>query len=141
MNGEKVYTRLLIATTGMIWILMILHFFAMRFHLYWTFSWFDILMHGLGGIVVGLLAGAFFVRFVPIVLEHAVLFFILVLAGTFLLGFLWEALEFILDAYMKLPLHQPSVGDTMIDLVMDTLGGIIAGTFGLFIIKKYGNRY
>jgi len=134
---NKIYKHLLVYAAIVIWIVTVLHFLAMRFYLYWTFSWFDILMHGLGGLVIGLLAGALVIRFFPMVLEYAVLFFILVLGTTLLVGFLWEVFEFILDLTVKMQLYQPSVPDTMVDIVMDMIGGCIAGIIGIVTFKAY----
>lgn len=137
MNTQKIYTILLWCTFVSVWALTILHLLAMKFHLYWIFSWFDIMMHGIGGITVGFFVGAVLVRIKSILIEHAGLLLILIITGTIFIGLLWESLEFILDIYMGTHLYQPSVGDTILDLVMDGVGALVAGLVTIKIIKKY----
>lgn len=56
---------------------------------------------------------------------------IFILAGAALLGFGWEMFEWVLDrtvmAWYALPKAQPSLNDTMKDLTLDVVGGLIAG--------------
>ena len=70
MNSNKLYTRLLWYTVITIWILLALHLSAMKFYLYWVFDWFDIVMHGLGGLVVGFFMTAILVKLKPVLKEH-----------------------------------------------------------------------
>lgn len=138
MNSQKLYTILLVFTVVSIWILLGLHLAAMKFYLYWVLGWFDILMHGLGGVVVGFFLAALLIRFKSILKEHIGLLIFLVIAGTIFVGLLWESLELVLDLYMKEAIHQPSVSDTIIDLIMDGVGALIAGIVSVVTIKKYG---
>ncbi|MBP6925898.1 MAG: hypothetical protein KBC22_02490 [Candidatus Pacebacteria bacterium] len=137
MFSQELYKKLLALTVISVWILLILQLFAMEFHLYWIFKWFDILMHGIGGIAVGFFMSALLVRFKPMLVSHYGLFILIVATGTVFVGLLWESLELLLDLYMRVPLHQPSVTDTIIDLVMDGVGAYIAGVLGVIIVKKY----
>ena len=138
MNSNKLYTKLLWYTVITIWILLALHLSAMKFYLYWVFDWFDIVMHGLGGLVVGFFMAAVLVKVKPVLKEHLGLLVFLILAGTIFIGFLWESLELVLDLYMKTTIHQPSVSDTILDLVMDGVGGLVAAFLGVITIQKYG---
>jgi len=140
MNSQKLYTKLLWYTVITIWILLVLHLIAMKFHLYWLFDWFDILMHGLGGIVVGLFMAALLVKVKPVLKKHLGLFIFLILAGTVLVGLLWESLELFLDLYMKTTIHQPSVSDTILDLIMDGAGALVASVLAVVTIQKYGKN-
>lgn len=138
MESRKLYAMLLIFTAASVWILLGLQLTAMKFYLYWVFEWFDILMHGLGGVAVGFFIAALLVRFKDVLREHSGIFVFLVLAGTVFIGLLWESLELVLDLYMKEALHQPSVSDTILDLIMDGVGALVAGIVSIITIKKYG---
>ena len=140
MNSQKLYTKLLWYTVITIWILLVLHLVAMKFHLYWVFDWFDILMHGLGGIVVGFFMAAVLVKIKPFLKEHLSLLIFLILAGTVFIGLLWESLEFVLDLYMRTTIHQPSVSDTILDLIMDGVGSLVASVLTVITIQKYGKN-
>lgn len=138
MNSHTLYTKLLWYTVITIWVLLALHLVAMKFHLYWVVDWFDILMHGLGGLVVGFFMTALLVKVKPILQQHLGLLVFLILTGTIFIGFLWESLELILDLYMKTTIHQPSVSDTILDLIMDGVGGVIAAFLGVITIQRHG---
>jgi hypothetical protein len=137
MFSQELYKKMLALTVISVWILLILQLFAMEFHLYWIFKWFDILMHGIGGIAVGFFMGALLVRFKPVVLSHHGLYIILVVGGALFVGLAWESIELFLDLYMKAQVHQLSVSDTILDLVMDGVGAYIAGVLGVIMVKKY----
>jgi len=138
MNSQKLYTKLLWYTVITIWILLALHLTAMKFYLYWVFDWFDILMHGLGGVVVGFFITALTIRFKAMIKEHLGLLVFIVLAGTIFVGLLWESFELVIDLYMKTNIHQPSVSDTILDLIMDGVGALVAAILGVITIQKYG---
>lgn len=133
MHQTKLYRVLMIGTAIAWWLLFLLDMVAHHYFLYWKISWFDILMHGLGGLAIGLLSASFLVRFKAL-LSHKILLACMVVAGAVFFGFVWESLEFVVDFFLGLPLHQPSVADTLGDLVMDYLGGCLAGLIALFII-------
>ena len=62
-------------------VMALLHQAALTFFLYWTTDWFDILMHFLGGLEMGLIALFIFVTsgFVPVLKEHKVTVILLTL--------------------------------------------------------------
>jgi VanZ family protein len=85
---------------------------AIAEYLYWKYVWFDILMHFLGGFVLGLFAVGLLDKFRP------VLFFGFVTA----LCIGWEVFEY----YFGLPREANYAFDTALDLLMDALGALIA---------------
>ena len=109
-------------------IIAVLHFLALQFYLYWTFWWLDILMHFLGGLWVGLTALWFFFfsgyMHKNVNLVRSTKIFLITIASVIVVGVLWEVWElwadlvFINEAGYFL--------DTSLDMVMDTLGGIVA---------------
>lgn len=97
------------------------------FDLYGRLPEFDIPMHFLGGLVIAY----FFTGCYRSALElellgqpSAVLFPVLILSLTSLAAVVWEFAEFVAD--QQLGLHtQPSLADTMLDLLLGLLGGAV----------------
>jgi len=110
-----------------------LHFLAINLYLYWSFTWFDVLMHLLGGAFVG-----FVMSWVALYLNHnqqidvkrSVSF---VMLSVFLVGIGWEVFEAVTKTTGTIP-GDSYVSDTMLDLIMDILGGALAAdiTFNRF---------
>jgi uncharacterized membrane protein YjdF len=93
------------------------HFF------YWRFWWYDIMMHFTGGILIGGLILWGILRVRPNVSRGNLLLMLVI--GTIIVGIGWEVME-----YMG-GITQGEAGyvfDTVKDLIMDTLGGLVAWT-------------
>ena len=116
----------------------VLHFIALKTSLYWSTEWFDILMHFLGGLTAGL--GVFFVILTFGMVTHeplqdTKLVFFAVLTGALLIGVAWELWELFVgftDIYTDM-------GDTLLDIVMDTVGAVCAFIIGKSYIKNKTN--
>jgi len=119
-----------LSTFVLIAIIAILHLTAYVFFWYWTLWWFDILMHFLGGVWVGLSALWFFYLSGYVVRPKTDFktMFLFVLASIIAIGVLWEIFEFAVGAYDKANYAL----DTTIDLTMDIIGSMI----GLFIFMR-----
>ncbi|GMU73981.1 MAG: hypothetical protein AMXMBFR44_1800 [Candidatus Campbellbacteria bacterium] len=103
-------------------LLLVLDRVAQDNFFYWTYWWYDIMMHFLGGFLVAGIALWFFVRFFRT--EHTKAFHALIVAvlSVLTVGLGWEYFEFFSGS---LSLQEGSViGDTALDLVMDTLGAL-----------------
>ncbi|MBY0376433.1 hypothetical protein K2P96_00455 [Patescibacteria group bacterium] len=100
---------------------------AHNFFWYYTVWWFDMLMHFLGGLWVGLFFS--YVFFGTIDTKR---FIFKVIAYLFVVGVLWEIFEFATNNVIG---HDPfNILDTVSDLFFDLAGGF----FALFYItKKY----
>lgn len=93
-------------------LLTILHLFALYEYLYWRLEWFDVFMHYLGGLAIGVFLIGFFEKFRP-------LFFL----GLFsLLMVSWEVFEYIFG----IPREANYFFDTALDFLMDALGALTA---------------
>lgn len=116
-------------------IIAVLHFLALQFYLYWTFWWLDILMHFLGGLWVGLTALWFFFFsgyvYKNVNLVRNTKIFLITIASVIVVGVLWEVWE--LWAELVFVNETGYFLDTSLDMVMDTLGGIVAFIYA----KKY----
>lgn len=86
--------------------------YALEHYWYWTYWWLDILMHGVGGVVIGLLVTLFMTRRLW-----------LIVALTLLVGMVWEVFE----VSIGISISEPNfLFDSTVDLVMDLLGGAAA---------------
>lgn len=107
--------RLLTALFFALLALTALHLVGIAYYLFWTFWWYDIVAHFLGGVCAGL--GAVWLLSLRGAERSTLLALILVL----LIGILWEAYE----AYYKLTLFPFDLLDTMHDIAFDCIGGCI----------------
>lgn len=114
----------------LILVIGILHIIALKFFLYWTFPWFDNLMHFLGGLWVGTVSiwyiyfSGFADKFTPQLTTRNI--FTVSIASVIIIGILWE----IFEIYVGVPrfvIDYPL--DTSIDLLMDTLGAVVASLY------------
>lgn len=106
-------------------LLFIAHYAAYEFYLYWKYDWFDIPVHILGGTIIGLsvfLLPLFRVP-VPSFCYGVPGMLVLVL----IVGILWEFFEW----YNGIStLKEGFVLDTVIDLSMNIIGGLIGYSVG-----------
>ncbi len=103
-------------------ILAATHAAALNLYLYWTFPWFDIPMHFLGGITVAL--GYSIVPFFragqrPARFERVWWYLLAVLC----VGIAWELFEYL--GGISLATESDFALDTTLDLVLDLLGGLL----------------
>lgn len=109
-------------------VLAVTHISAITFFLYWKYWWLDIITHTLGGISVALgvmVLQSFIIR-VP---KRYFTMFPIILVVIFV-GLLWEWYEVAFG--ISLVADPDFISDTIIDIVMDILGGAL----GYFV----GNR-
>jgi hypothetical protein len=108
-----------------------LHYYATINSLYWSIGWFDILMHFLGGLLMGLIA--IFIFFISEKIDFPrnsrIVIFSVVMGFVLIVGLTWELWE--LFAGLSDVIND--LGDTILDLIMDIIGGVIAY---LLTVKK-----
>jgi hypothetical protein len=127
--------RLLIANFILIIVITIVHLIATYFYLYWTFPWFDIMMHFLGGLWVGSTAvwyiyfSGYFYKNNSLTTSKTRIFLVSIISAL-IVGVLWEVFEFYVGA-----VDPDYIADTILDLIMDTLGGIVAATYVVYAYK------
>lgn len=125
-------TRTLIGLLILAGAIFILNEVAVERYLYWYFWWYDIMMHFLGGVVIGGIAVWMQLRLLPAASSRTTM--ITVLASIALVGIGWEIFEYVIDPTYA---EQPGiVFDTALDLVMDTIGALIAA----LVITTIGRR-
>jgi len=114
-------------------LIVVLHFFGAHFFWYWTYKWFDIPMHFLGGLWVALttLWISCYFGHINSIVNYKLKTLLIVLFSVIVIGISWEIFEII----GKITFIQ-DVGywsDTLGDLLNDFLGGIVAY---LYFIKR-----
>ncbi len=113
--------------------ILVLNTAATIFSWYTLLPWFDMPMHFLGGVFLGLSLSYVFKKF-KLVGENISLikFSLLVILFTFIIGALWEGYEYIVQFYTHASLANPI--DSLSDLFFDIVGGILATI--LYIISR-----
>jgi hypothetical protein len=109
-----------------------LNLFAGFFHLYYILWWFDMPMHLLGGVVVGMgfLTVPFFARFLPRYEKKTLAWALSGILFVFVVGFLWELFEYVVQAYTHADLA--NVLDSFSDLCFDIAGGALVMMLALW---------
>ena len=111
--------RVLFPTLFLSGLVYILHVRAMELSFYWTYWWFDILVHTLTGFVVGLLTVFLAYRLFPSLSRmQAILISFL---AVFLVAVAWEFFEYI-NGLARAP--ESYMLDTAVDIVVGMLGGL-----------------
>ncbi len=126
-NGLRVVGAFILLGIGMI--------SAEIWHLYYLFYWYDMMMHTIGGICLGLL-GVYLVEHTWVMystktLKQKIIF---ILCIGFVGGIFLEIYEFLIHITLQI-VTQPSWADTVSDIMFDTLGtGLIAM---YYFIRKF----
>lgn len=105
----------------------ILNTFAIEFSLYWQVWYFDIIMHFLGGLWFGFL----FLAYLHHTRRTRPLFWIIILVLG--IGVAWELFEFVFG--IQDVFSNEHICDTLLDLVMDTLGAVASYLIGRRLIR------
>ena len=115
MNKKKILVRI----TSLILFIFVLDLMAMKFYWYSSMWWFDMPMHFLGGLWVGL-ALIWFLK--PKELNSAIVFRIIL--GVFIVGLAWEIFEIVVN---QLAAQDPfNTLDTLSDLCFDLAGAFFS---------------
>ena len=113
----------------------VLHYISLKFYLYWTTP-IDILMHILGGALIGIMSLYAIYFFLPIrhIINNQKKVFLISVTATFIVGFLWEIFE------LKFGLISHSFIDridSIKDMFDDIIGALLAG---LYFVNKIKNN-
>ena len=105
---------ILLGILGLSLLMLILQLIALEEFLYWRWWWFDLLMHFLGGVLIG---GIALVVSDVWKTPKAITFIVLLI----LIGVGWEVFERFFGLYKE----AGYLLDTFIDLIMDTIGAFV----------------
>ncbi len=110
---------------------------AMKFFWYYSIWWFDMPMHFLGGIFIGLLSLSVYMSY--FIKEETVLtlgkIFWIAFISALIVGVAWELFEFSLDTFITFKVHY--LPDTLSDLCFDMTGAMTAALYYLYFGRKF----
>jgi hypothetical protein len=112
------------------------HSFASRSGLYFSVGYTDVLMHFLGGIWAGLAALLVFFTsgFVRLPRRNRRVVAVVTMAGVLVIGLAWEVHELFLGL---VDFGRDGVADTLGDLGMDILGGLVSLAYFWTVVKPH----
>jgi hypothetical protein len=114
-------TLMILALAALAAVVFVLNYVAGLYYFYWLYWWYDIMMHFLGGALIGGLAVWGAVYHSPSLTWRQLLG--IALCTIALIGGGWEFFEYLTGQYVG----QVGVAfDTTIDLIMDLIGTLIA---------------
>lgn len=143
---DFVFKNLPRATIFLLIVVFGVHAWALNHAGYFRFWWLDIILHFLGGLMLGLFFLWFFYVSGHVAKPEWPWYVFLVMISGFVLfmGVQWEFFEFLFDTFVakraSLPLAQLGVRDTMSDLFMGWMGALAAGVLFLFYSSWNKNR-
>lgn len=95
---------------------------AIAYSLYWSLWWYDIVMHFLGGLWIGLIALWFYKAFAGEEAESGK-GYLVALVTVVVVGILWEVMEILAGLTLTQANYEM---DTVLDLIMDVAGAVFA---------------
>lgn len=120
--------RLAVKAAWLVVAIFLVNLAAMKFFWYSSIWWFDMPMHFVGGVFLGLITLAMYLRAKKgeAVSTHG---FVLVVAMTLLFGIGWEIFEFGIDTFITFSQH--NLLDTVSDVCFD-----LAGACAVFVYAR-----
>lgn len=105
---------------------------------YARFWWWDLMLHSLSALTVGILG--FLMVYVFYMTERIsispVYVGIITLCLAVTTGTLWEIFEFAMDWFFHFNMQKSGLVDTMTDLIVNALGGLVAAILGYLYVKN-----
>ncbi len=107
-----------------------------RWELYGRINWYDEVVHGFNFFALTLVVALYTYGVVLKGAQRHGLLLVLTIAGLGLaMGALWEIAEWTYDQFVR-PNAILSKTDTIVDLIVDTIGALLAGVIRLGMIRK-----
>ena len=140
--GRRIQVTLPWEVNFLIAFAIFLHVAGYSQHLYiLLYPYYDKFAHFVSSITVAVLAFVSIIlinRFSCTKLRRWQIFFYIVIF-TMAIGAFWEIYEYLMDTFLGAYLTkslQHGLDDTMIDLILDLLGGVVIGFFGVWYIER-----
>lgn len=130
---QKLFVTTLLGICVLAALILYLNTIALEHFLYWTYWWYDIVMHFLGGVLIASGTAWLLTRFGRSQKLSRYSFLMWTIAAVLLVGAGWELFEYTNGFFIG---EANVVRDTIGDLVMDTTGGIVGWSILAFIFKK-----
>jgi hypothetical protein len=114
-------------------------FFGEGEQFYYKFWWWDTMLHGMSAIGFGILGFALLLYLVQSSKITASAFLLSFFSFSFsvAIGAIWEIFEYAMDQTFGMNMQKSGLPDTMKDLIVDCLGGIIGSVAG-YLYLTYG---
>jgi hypothetical protein len=128
-------TTLFKTASILLFILAVLFFASVKFYLDWFYWWYDMLLHFLGGVIVGMFSLVIIKKTIDFSTWTNKKVVIRVLFSTLVVGLLWEFLELSVGT-TSFSDGMAYVTDTSSDLILDLIGGLVGSLYGIKIWKK-----
>ncbi len=106
--------------------------------MYDRFHWYDAFLHFLSALVLGIVGFLIIYVFYSVNKLKLPLLIVVIFSFSFAvtIGVIWEIIEYFIDMTLGTNMQVSSLDDTMIDLTINSLGGLIAAFIGyLYVIK------
>lgn len=128
MVKNKLYRN----TFWLLFFIGVLNLFATYLYLYWTSSWFDLLMHFLGGFWVAMVVVSLWAVFNKNKIVYPKIFSVILWVTV--VGVLWEIFELSIGA-TELSDGIRFIADTLSDIVMDIIGGLVGTKYSYYLMN------
>ncbi len=133
------HKKLSIYACLLVFFIWLVNALANTFHWYSAMWWFDIPMHVMGGMFLGLAIGAVCFKRILSLSRGEVL--VTVLLFVLIVGIGWEVFEYFVQSFIKGSTQLANIMDSVKDMMMDLIGGLLASTFVLRALKRYNKAH
>ncbi len=130
---DRTNDRLLALVVTLIYLIWGLHALAHAFSLYWLYAWFDLPIHLLGGLWIGLFV-LWIMRVCGVASPTKLVWGIAVSVLVFGLG--WEVVEYTRKSVVEIHVGSPYAIDTLQDIIMNLAGGALACAIAELLPKQ-----
>lgn len=131
--------KLLFYACALVFFIWLVNTVAHNFYWYSAMWWFDIPMHILGGMFLAICAGALFFKKLRTLSRLEII--VTMLLFVFIIGVGWELFEYGVQTFIKGSPELANISDSIKDILMDIIGGVVASFFVLRSIKRYNKRH
>ena len=123
--------RFAVTSLLLIAVMLALHTAATMFYWYVSIPWYDMMMHTLGGIFLGVFTAAIFTRHIKEMNRFEIIVTILLMV--LIIGLGWEYFEYAVQYFIKGSARLADVADSVSDICCDMIGGVVGA---LFVLKS-----
>ncbi len=110
---------------------------------YYRFNWFDLILHSYSGFMLGLVGFLWaYILFYTSRLQAKPLFIVVFAVSLAMaIGGVWEIFEYGMDKTFGFNMQKSGLDDTMSDLIVDFIGAIVIGAFGMIYFKTHRDGF